>query len=149
MRCSGIRTSPLSNDLSKCGTDSGAEAYALAGRIVFYLAVGMAGVMVVAMALGLSGGRRSVVDPIHALTDATRELAGGNLDYRVSLSTGDEFHELGEAFNRMAGRLKEVQETMILQERHAMFGRIAAGLEDERQRVHDAATRGGAAASAT
>ncbi len=104
------------------------EAYALATRIEIFLGVGMAGMIVVAMALGLVGGRRNVVNPIRALVEATRELASGNLDHRVTLRTGDEFGDLAESFNRMAVRLKDLQAKLILEERHAMFGRIASGL---------------------
>jgi signal transduction histidine kinase len=104
------------------------EAYALASRIGVLLVSSMAGIIAIAMALGLAGGRRNVVNPIRTLVDATRELAAGNLDHRVTLRTGDEFGDLAEAFNRMAGRLKELQARLIMEERHAMFGRIASGL---------------------
>ncbi|HSA58652.1 MAG TPA: sensor histidine kinase [bacterium] len=104
------------------------EAYALATRIGVLLGGAMAGMIVVAMALGLAGGRRNVVNPIRTLVEATRELASGNLDHRVNLRTGDEFGDLAAAFNRMAVRLKDLQTELILQERHAMFGRIASGL---------------------
>jgi signal transduction histidine kinase len=105
-----------------------AEAYALASRIGILLGAAMGGMIVVAMTLGLAGGRRNVVNPIRTLVAATRELASGNLDHRVTLGTGDEFRDLGEAFNQMAARLKELQAKLILEERHAMFGRIASGL---------------------
>ena len=49
----------------------------------------------------------------------------------MDIRTGDEFAELGEAFNTMADKLVELQENVKRQERQAMFGRIAAGL------VHD------------
>lgn len=104
------------------------EAYALATRIGILLGGAMAGMIVVAMALGLAGGRRNVVNPIRTLVIATRELASGNLDHRVRLRAGDEFGDLAESFNQMAVRLKGLQTELILQERHAMFGRIASGL---------------------
>jgi len=84
--------------------------------------------VVFALALGLWGGRRAVVHPIRALTEATREISRGNLKYRVALATGDEFQALGDAFNDMAVHLGELQERLIVEERHAMFGRIASGL---------------------
>lgn len=52
---------------------------------------------------------------------------------RVRIGSADEFQRLGEAFNGMADRLVELQQTAVKQERQAMFGRIAAGL------VHDLA----------
>ena len=104
------------------------EAYALAARISRLLAAVMGSFLLLALALGYRGGKREVVNPIRELTRATEELARGNLDYRVALATGDEFQQLGEAFNQMAIRLKEMQEKLIREERHAMFGRIASGL---------------------
>lgn len=104
------------------------EAYALATRIGIFLAGGMVGLIIVAMFFGFYGGNRSVVLPINVLMKATRELAKGNWDYRVLLRTNDEFSQLGEAFNHMAVQLGELQKKLVLQERHAMFGRIASGL---------------------
>lgn len=104
------------------------EAYALAERVGQLLAAALAAMLLAALGLGLWGGRRSVVHPIRALTEATREISQGNLNYRVALTTGDEFQELGNAFNDMAVHLGELQEKLIVEERHAMFGRIASGL---------------------
>jgi signal transduction histidine kinase len=72
-----------------------------------------------------------LIRPILALRRATQDIAGGRLDARVDIRTGDEFSELGDAFNAMADRLIELQDDIKQQERHATFGRIAAGL------VHD------------
>lgn len=105
-----------------------AEAYALAARISYLLAAIMAGMILVALGLGIHGGRRNVVDPIRLLTRATEELARGNLAYRVTVATGDEFERLANAFNSMSRDLKRLQEKLIIEERHALFGRIAAGL---------------------
>ena len=60
-------------------------------------------------------------------------MAAGQLDSRVNIRTGDEFSDLGDAFNTMANRLVELQEDIKRQERQATIGRIAAGL------VHDLA----------
>ncbi len=52
--------------------------------------------------------------PIRALLDATRKLKGGNLDYRIE-PLKDEFGELADSFNEMAGALtthmKKVEES--------------------------------------
>ncbi len=104
------------------------EAYALATRIGYYLAAITLLFLVVALGLGFYSGKRRIIDPIRVLSAATEELARGNLDYRVELDTGDEFEQLGQAFNDMAARLKNVQEKLIQEEKHAMFGRIASGL---------------------
>ena len=74
---------------------------------------------------------RQFITPILALQRGTQALAAGRLEERVDIRTGDEFAELGQAFNTMADKLVELQENIKRQERQAMFGRIAAGL------VHD------------
>ena len=76
---------------------------------------------------------RSFISPIRALQRATQAVASGQLDARVDIRTGDEFGELGDAFNTMANRLVALQEDIKRQERQATIGRIAAGL------VHDLA----------
>ena len=75
--------------------------------------------------------RRTFINPIHVLQRGTHALAAGDLDTRVHIGSKDEFGELGDAFNTMAGRLGDLQENVKKQERQAMFGRVAAGL------VHD------------
>jgi signal transduction histidine kinase len=49
----------------------------------------------------------------------------------VAVTGGGEFGRLGRAFNTMADRLVQLQDDARKQERHAVFGRVAAGL------VHD------------
>jgi signal transduction histidine kinase/HAMP domain-containing protein len=51
-------------------------------------------------------GRR-VVRPIEVLRRGAARLEAGDLEARLELKTGDEFEELAEDFNRMAGRLQE------------------------------------------
>ena len=82
------------------------------------------------VAVGFIFGR-SFINPILKLKRGTQGVAAGHLETRVDIRTGDEFTELGDAFNTMADRLVELQENVKRQERQAMFGRIAAGL------VHD------------
>jgi len=48
-----------------------------------------------------------LVDPIMKLRDGFLQLESGDLDYRVSLRTGDELEELGRSMNKMAGTLQE------------------------------------------
>jgi signal transduction histidine kinase len=81
----------------------------------------------VMIAVGLVFGRRFIA-PIFTLQRATQGIAGGDLDTRVHVPGGNEFADLGGAFNTMADRLVELQEDVKRQERQAMFGRIAAGL---------------------
>lgn len=50
---------------------------------------------------------RFFVRPIKALHNGTERLAGGELDYRLNIRTGDEIEQLGRAFNVMGEKLKE------------------------------------------
>lgn len=45
--------------------------------------------------------------PIRELNNGAERLAGGELDYRVDVKTGDEIEQLANQFNRMGERLKE------------------------------------------
>ena len=83
------------------------------------------------MVLAGSVWGRSMIRPIAELIRATKAISIGHLDERVNVTSGTELGALGHAFNSMADRLVELQEDVRKQERHAMFGRVAAGL------VHD------------
>jgi signal transduction histidine kinase len=107
-------------------SDAYAGAIALQDRLIVSIAVALC----VMLAIGLLFGRRFIA-PIFTLQRATQAVASGDLGTRVDIRTGDEFSDLGGAFNQMADRLVELQEDVKRQERQAMFGRIAAGL------VHD------------
>src|SRR6185295_6085981 len=106
------------------------EAYATATQrrrqLMAAISIALLGMIVVGFLFG-----RSFINPILELKRATKEVAKGHLERRLDIRTGDEFGELGDAFNTMADRLVELQEDVLRQERQAMFGRIAAGL------VHD------------
>lgn len=45
---------------------------------------------------------RTLTRPLHALTEATEKMAGGDLDQQVSITSHDEIGELAESFNRMS-----------------------------------------------
>jgi signal transduction histidine kinase len=106
------------------------EAYAIARRQERALLASISVALLVMVAAGFLWGR-SLIKPIGELTRGTRAIADGRLDQRVRVRSGGELGELGRAFNRMADRLGELQENVRKQERHAVFGRVAAGL------VHD------------
>jgi len=107
-----------------------AEAYASATELGQQLVISIALALLVMVGVGLWFGRRSIA-PIFDLKQATQSVAGGNLQTRVNITTGDEFEDLATSFNTMADRLVELQEDVKRQERQATFGRIAQGL------VHD------------
>ena len=103
------------------------DAYANATILRRQLVIGISLALFVMISIGYLSGR-SFITPILTLKRATQIVASGQLDERVDIKTGDEFSDLGDAFNTMAGRLIELQENIKRQERQAMFGRVAAGL---------------------
>jgi signal transduction histidine kinase len=68
--------------------------------------------------------------PVKVLVDSTRTLKGGDLDHRVP-RLKDEFGELAESFNEMAGSLKEQMQKMRRTEQMVVVGELAAGLAHE------------------
>jgi signal transduction histidine kinase len=106
------------------------EADANATVLQRQLVVAISVVLLLMILAGYFFGRQFIT-PILALQRGTQALAAGRLEERVDIRTGDEFADLGQAFNTMADKLVELQENIKRQERQAMFGRIAAGL------VHD------------
>ena len=108
-----------------------AEAYAAPRQMTYRLIV-LAGISLLLMVtIGFWGGRRQIIRPIRALIQGAQRVGSGELERRVTISTRDEFAQLGEAFNDMMERLRELQENIRRNERMVTFGRIAAGL------VHD------------
>jgi len=106
------------------------EAYATAAVLRRQLLITISIALLAMISIGYLFGRQ-FIRPILTLKRGTQALASGQLDARVDIRTGDEFGDLGQAFNTMGDRLIELTENLKRQERQAMFGRIAAGL------VHD------------
>jgi signal transduction histidine kinase len=106
------------------------EAYATATQLRAQLIAAISMALLAMATVGYFFGR-SFISPILELKTATEHVAAGRLDTRVNIDTGDEFADLGDAFNTMADRLVSLQDDVKRQERQAMFGRIAVGL------VHD------------
>jgi two-component system, OmpR family, sensor histidine kinase BaeS len=66
----------------------------------------LAGLVAVLLALLLGGLlARSLTRPLRQLTEATTDLAGGNLDRKVAIKSQDELGQLANSFNRMAEAL--------------------------------------------
>lgn len=53
---------------------------------------------------------RNVLHPINLLNMATKDIASGNLDFKVRIVTRDEIQELGDTFNDMTIALKKMRE---------------------------------------
>jgi signal transduction histidine kinase len=106
------------------------EAYAVADVLTRQLIFIIGLALLVTVSVGYFFGR-SFIQPIFALMRGTHAVAEGRLGERVTITSRDEFKELGDAFNSMADKLVELTEDVRKKERQAMFGRMAAGL------VHD------------
>ena len=56
--------------------------------------------------------RYIIVKPVLHLKDVSDEIARGNLNLRAEINTGDEFEELGHAFNRMLRHMVTVNDEL-------------------------------------
>lgn len=56
---------------------------------------------------------RAIARPLHRLTEAAGEVAGGNLDLRVPVAGQDELGQLSTAFNDMTGRLRATRQAQV------------------------------------
>ena len=54
---------------------------------------------------------RTILRPLRTLIKSIREIEQGNLDLVVQVKSRDELHQLAEAFNSMAARLRELRRT--------------------------------------
>jgi signal transduction histidine kinase len=106
------------------------EAYAVADQLTRQLVFIIGLALLVTVTVGYFFGR-SFIRPIFELMRGTNAVAAGRLDQRVTITSRDEFKQLGDSFNTMADKLVELTEDVRKKERQAMFGRMAAGL------VHD------------
>ncbi len=88
-------------------TEISLQAYdqALRWRRNVLLGVIASGLLTLAV-LTFYGLRLTVLRPLEAIRQGVEALAQGNLDYRLTVRTGDEFEEVAREFNRMAERLQ-------------------------------------------
>ncbi len=54
-----------------------------------------------------------IVDPIHELIRRIKEIANRNYDQSLEFHTGDEYEELADAFNKMARKLQEYENSNL------------------------------------
>jgi two-component system NtrC family sensor kinase len=105
--------------------------------VLIFLAITLLGALV-CMALSYFIARRISV-PIGRLASASREVAKGNLDAKVQITSSDEMGELADAFNVMAVALKERDERLrdfatkriMESERLALIGQLSANVAHE------------------
>ncbi|MBM4123993.1 MAG: PAS domain S-box protein [Nitrospira sp.] len=82
------------------------ETYASLNQLLVEVAAYGAVVLAVLWGAGAVVARR-IVKPIRLLHEGAQRIGAGSLDHHVTVQTGDEIEQLAEAFNRMAGNLKE------------------------------------------
>lgn len=76
---------------------------------------------------------RQITRPVKALLDATGELAGGHLDYRVQTAAIDELGSLVESFNSMGQALQA--KTGQLERSNRDLARANAEIDERRQMI--------------
>ncbi len=74
---------------------------------------------------------REITYPIKELAAGTREVAAGDLDYRVDIDARDEVGMLAESFNQMTVRLRRYADELRLAEKAAAWREVAQKLAHE------------------
>ncbi len=112
-------------------------------------------ILIFAITVGVFGWRvlkKQVLEPLHSLLEATEKVAEGDFEHRVNITRNQEMKSLGVAFNNMTRRLaanhrelednvtelKRVNENLektqwelLVSEKLASIGRLAAGVAHE------------------
>jgi two-component system NtrC family sensor kinase len=105
--------------------------------ILAFMGITLLGVIISIILAYLLSQRFSV--PIREMAIASKEIAGGNLDTVVEVTSKDELGDLAEAFNTMAAGLKQrdkqlrefTQSKIMESERLALIGQLAANVAHE------------------
>ena len=74
---------------------------------------------------------RSIDKPIKDLTQGAEAVSKGDLRWQVKADSIDEIGKLATAFNRMTKELRDSQERLVLSEKLASLGTMAAGMAHE------------------
>lgn len=76
---------------------------------------------------------RMITRPVDALREGTAVIGSGNLDFRLTINSGDEFEALADSFNRMATDLKcnieNLRRTTAEKERYSREMEIAKEIQ--------------------
>lgn len=93
------------------------------------LLAGGAGIVLAILLSGWAASR--VTRPVAQLADAAREVAAGNWNARVPVTSTDELGGLAESFNRMTGELLQQREQLVQSERVGAWRELARRLAHE------------------
>ncbi|MGB9597168.1 MAG: ATP-binding protein [Candidatus Poribacteria bacterium] len=99
--------------------------------IVWVFVIGLIVVFAVLGVLLATFLAKSVTKPILDLVAGTKEIAKGNLDYKVESKGKDEIATLIESFNLMAEQLKSSRERLMMTERIAAWRDVARQIAHE------------------
>jgi signal transduction histidine kinase len=95
----------------------------------FALLAGGIGILLAILLSGWVAAR--VTQPIERLAQAAREVAAGNWDARVEITSRDEVGQLAESFNTMTRQLVEQRDRAVQAERVAAWRELARRLAHE------------------
>lgn len=73
----------------------------------------------------------TITEPLDRLVAGTRALGSGNFDYHLRRAGVREIRELGDAFDLMRRRLRDLQEKVLAAERLATIGRMANSISHD------------------
>jgi len=89
-------------------------------------------IAVIAISLIIGIFVRKWVDvPVTELVNATKHVASGNLNYKISNISKDELGDLEKSFNIMTNKLAEARQQLFQSDKMASLGRLAAGVAHE------------------
>jgi len=74
---------------------------------------------------------RIVLKPVNQIVAATRQVAAGDLNYKIALRKRDEIGMLADSFNDMTHKLFEAQRQVYQSQKLAAVGQLAAGVAHE------------------
>jgi nitrogen fixation/metabolism regulation signal transduction histidine kinase len=92
----------------------------------------LAGSVGIGLAILFSGWTAArVTRPVEKLAEAAQEIAAGNWNTKVPVTSSDELGALAQSFNRMTGELLEQKEQLVKTERLAAWRELARRLAHE------------------
>src|SRR5437660_2153029 len=110
--------------LERPAAEAYAPLYASIFRTGILLLVGLGMAMLASLLIG-----RRVVRPLALLQHGAARLGSGDLEYRLTVTTADEFQTLAEEFNHMAGQL-QASYTGLEQKVEARTGELARSVQE-------------------
>lgn len=110
LKCHRARAGDVSGAISVTVSMKDYESVILGHRLRFSIWGG--GILLATSLSVLLLVHRKLLEPLEKLRRGAQELGRGRFDYRVAIASGDEFEELGAAFDRMAASLEAASEDL-------------------------------------